>query len=699
MLSFRSGLKRISKGGLMKSKILSTLFPMLFVILCCIQQSQGAQTVRLVTADLAPYIGEELEDNGYVYELVTEAFKRVGYKVEIEFFPLARAKKLAEEGARDGLMPVYYDPALEGKLAFSNPFPGGRIGLLKKKSLNVDFKVDPTKDQIEALKQLKAYRFGFRRGAVNTKEFDNATFLKKSGVTTDSQNLLKLFLGRIDFAIIDKYTAAYLMVEKFPHMIGQIEFMEPPLGIRSFHLAFSRKVKGFERRLADFNRGLQEITNDKTLAFILYKYGFLEPKTSPVEKKIIRIGSVDNHDMVVMWRLSKEYEVKHPDIQLEWQFLDENILRRRLMESLAIGDAGRFSIMTIGAYEAPIWAERKWIVPLKGFPEGYDLQDIIKPLRDILSYNGELYALPFYAESAMTYYRKDLFQEAGIKMPAQPTYEDIEKAAAALNDPAKNVYGICLRGKPGWGENMAFLTLLVNTFGGHWFDENWYPTIDTPQWRQAITFYKNLLTKYGPPHASRNGFSENLDLFAEGKCGMWIDATVAAGKLYNPKESKVADRVGFAASPVIGTPNGSHWLWTWALAIPSSSDSYQEALDFITWATSKEYIKLVAKSEGWVSVPPGTRISTYENSSYKREAPFSGFVLAAIQNVAPKDATLKRTPYQEIQLVTIPEFAAIGDQVGKLMGKILDGKISIDKALKQSQELVYNQMENSGYIK
>ena len=243
----------------MKRVALSVLFPILLVIFFWFNPSQASQTVHLVTSDLAPYIGEELQDNGYVYELVSEAFKRVGYNVEIEYFPLARAKMLVEEGARDGLMPVYHDTALEKKLVFSNPFPGGRVGLLKRKALNAGFKVDPTTNQTEALKQLKSYRFGFRTGAVYTKEFDNAGFLKKTGVTTDSQNLMKLFLGRIDFAVIDKYTAAYLMIEKFPHMIGQLEFLEPPLGTMSFHLAISKKTKGFKKLLADFNRGLHEI--------------------------------------------------------------------------------------------------------------------------------------------------------------------------------------------------------------------------------------------------------------------------------------------------------------------------------------------------------------------------------------------------------------------------------------------------------
>lgn len=132
---------------------------------------------------------------------------------------------------------------------------------------------------------------------------------------------------------------------------------------------------------------------------------------------------------------------------------------------------------------------------------------------------------------------------------------------------------------------------------------------------------------------------------SSGKCAMWIDATVAAGMLYNKKQSQVADKIGFAAAPVQATPNGSHWLWSWALAIPKSSKQQDAAKKFITWATSKDYINLVAKDEGWASVPPGTRQSTYKNADYQQAAPFSAFVLKAIETADPSKPSAKPVPY------------------------------------------------------
>ena len=212
-------------------------------------------------------------------------------------------------------------------------------------------------------------------------------------------------------------------------------------------------------------------------------------------------------------------------------------------------------------------------------------------------------------------------------MPEQPTWQEVRGWAEQLHDPGNEVYGICLRGKPGWGENMAFVTTLVNTFGGQWFNNDWEPQLDSEPWQEAVTFYVDLLSNYGPPGASSNGFNENLALFSTGKCAMWIDATVAAGMLFNPAQSQVADKLGFAQAPVGKHPKGSNWLWSWALGIPATSDAKDAAKTFVAWATSKDYIEMVGESEGWVAVPPGTRTSTYERSEYQDAAPFAGFVL------------------------------------------------------------------------
>src|SRR5205823_692021 len=138
----------------------------------------------------------------------------------------------------------------------------------------------------------------------------------------------------------------------------------------------------------------------------------------------------------------------------------------------------------------------------KDIPASYDVDDVFKSLRDGLSQDGKLYALPFYGESSMLMYRKDLFDAKGLKMPAQPTYDDIQKFAEALTDKNAGIYGIALRGKPGWGENMAFVGTLVNTFGGSWFDMAWKPQIDSPEWKKAVGFYVDLMKNCGPPGAS-----------------------------------------------------------------------------------------------------------------------------------------------------------------------------------------------------
>ncbi|HWT97016.1 MAG TPA: sugar ABC transporter substrate-binding protein [Terriglobales bacterium] len=412
----------------------------------------------------------------------------------------------------------------------------------------------------------------------------------------------------------------------------------------------------------------------------------------------LTIATVNNGDMVVMQKLSSEFEKAHPDIKLKWVVLEENVLRQRVTTDIAT-KGGQFDVLTIGTYEVPIWAKQGWLASFDDTPADYDVSDILEPVRQGLSYDGKLYALPFYAESSMTYYRTDLFKQAGLTMPDKPTYDQVKEFADKLTDKSKEQYGICLRGKAGWGENMAYLSTLVNTFGGQWFDEKWNPKIDSPEWKKALTFYVDLMKKDGPPGASSNGFNENLALFANGHCAMWIDATVAAGMLYDKSKSKVADQVGFAQAPVADWPKGSNWLWSWSLGVPASSKNAAAAKQFIEWATSKDYINLVGQSQGWVAAPPGTRVSTYSNEEYKKAAPFADFVLEAIKTADPVHTTRDPKPYVGVQFAGIPEFQAIGTQVGQLVAAALTGQSTVDQTLKSAQSSTERVMKKAGYIK
>lgn len=411
----------------------------------------------------------------------------------------------------------------------------------------------------------------------------------------------------------------------------------------------------------------------------------------------LTIATVNNSDMIRMQKLSKTFESEHPDIKLNWVVLEENVLRQRLTTDIAT-QGGQFDVLTIGMYEAALWGSKGWLEPMKDLPANYALDDVFPSVREGLSVKGSLYALPFYAESSITYYRTDLFKAAGLTMPERPTWEEIAGFAEKLTQKDKEQYGICLRGKAGWGENMALVTTVANAYGARWFDEQWKPEFSGPEWKNALNFYVNTMKKSGPPGASSNGFNENLALFNSGKCAIWVDASVAGSFVTDKTQSKVADHVGFTFAPHQVTDKGSAWLYSWALAIPTSSKAKDAAKTFSAWATSKEYGELVAKTDGIANVPPGTRASTYSDA-YMSAAPFAKVTLESLKAADPSKPTLKPVPYIGIQLVTIPEFQAVGTQVGKLFSAALIGQTTVDQALTAAQQTTEREMKRAGYPK
>ena len=411
----------------------------------------------------------------------------------------------------------------------------------------------------------------------------------------------------------------------------------------------------------------------------------------------IVVATVNNGHMIEMQKQTKHFEAANPDIKVKWVTLEEGALRARVTTDIAT-KGGQFDVMTIGMYETPIWGKKGWLKELKTDAK-YDVDDLLPAMRNGLSVDGKLYAAPFYGESSMLMYRKDLADKAGVTIPNNPTWAQVKDLAAKIHNPKEGVYGICLRGKPGWGDNMAFLTTLVNTSGGQWFDMKWKPQLESKPWKDAITFYVDLLTKYGPPGSANNSFNEILALYNEGKCGMWIDATIAASFITDPKQSKVADKVAFAQAPTMVTPKGANWLWAWALAVPAGTKNAAAAQKFIEWSTSKEYINLIGKEVGWGNVPTGTRKSTYTNENFLKAAKFASAEKAAIDSANPNDSTLPKSPYVGVQFAAIPEFQAIGIAVGQQMSAALAGKTSIDKALKNSQVAAEREMKKGGYYK
>jgi len=385
--------------------------------------------------------------------------------------------------------------------------------------------------------------------------------------------------------------------------------------------------------------------------------------------------------------LTKSYfEKKYPGITVKFATYSEGDLRAAIEKNVST-HSNAFSVIMIGNYETPLFAKNGWLDNLSTqfIPKtpSYDAGDLLPPIAKSLSYKGGLYAVPFYGESSMLYYRKDLFANAGLTMPAHPTWAQVKGFAAKLNKPGQ-VAGVCLRGLAGWGDNMASLDTVVNTFGGQWFNMKWQPQLTSPAFVNATNFYVNLIRKYGESGAANDSFNQLLTLYGQGKCAMWYDATVAATSIaesYKP----IAAKTGYAFAPVNVTKS-SGWLWTWSLGIPKGVSNQSDAWKFVSWATSKSYYQLVAKKYGWKAVPPGTRTSLYSNPNYQKAAKaFAGITLASINSTDPLHPTVNPAPYTGIQFVDIPQFESLGVQVAQQIAGAIAGTESVSQALKTSQ--------------
>jgi sorbitol/mannitol transport system substrate-binding protein len=383
---------------------------------------------------------------------------------------------------------------------------------------------------------------------------------------------------------------------------------------------------------------------------------------------------------------TSSFEKQYPGITVKYATYTEGDLRAAIEKDVAT-HSNAFNVIMIGPYEAPLFAKAGWLTDLSttyiNSDPSYGASDLLPPIAKSLSYKGDLYAVPFYGESSMMFYNKTLFAAAGLTMPLHPTWAQIQTFAAKLNKPG-TTSGICLRGLAGWGDNMAALDTVVNTFGGQWFDMNWKPQLTSPAFEAATNFYVNLVRKYGEPGAASDSFNQLLTLYGQGKCAMWYDATVAATSIAGTYPQVFA-QTGYAFAPVNLTKS-SGWLWTWSLGIPQGTSNAGAAWKFVSWATSKQYDSLVAAKYGWAAVPPGTRTSLYSNPSYLAAAKaFAPITIASIDSVDPEHPTVNPVPYTGIQFVDIPQFESLGLQVAQQISGAIAGTESVSQALQTSQ--------------
>jgi polyol transport system substrate-binding protein len=408
----------------------------------------------------------------------------------------------------------------------------------------------------------------------------------------------------------------------------------------------------------------------------------------------INVAMVDNSYMKDIAKLTPELFTKKTDIKVNYTILDETTLRQVTTRDVAAGGR-QFDVVMIGPFEAPQFGRDGNLTDLTRFAtedKSYKFEDILPSVRNALSFEGKLYAAPFYGESSFVMYRKDVLKKAGVTMPAQPTWAEIADIARKVDSP--DMAGICLRGKPGWGELGASFTTVLNTFGGTWWSANedgsvGEAMVDQPEFKEALQFYVDLVNDAGEEDAANSSFNECLTQYLDGKVAMWYDATVAAGNL-EADDSAVKGKNGFAPAPVKDT-DASGWLWSWALALPVTSEKADLGWKYISFATGPQYLKQAGTRVpgGWSAIPPGTRKSTYEIPQYKKAA--TAFAAPTLDSIAaaPIDnpGTTPRPGVPGVQYVGIPEFQDVGNKCTEEFSAVIAGRSSIDSALENCQQI------------
>lgn len=410
--------------------------------------------------------------------------------------------------------------------------------------------------------------------------------------------------------------------------------------------------------------------------------------SSDGSKETINVLAINPAQMQNLQKLTKKYFTAKTGINVKYTLLPENDLRAKMNQEFA-SQAGQYDVASVSAYEVPIYSKNGWLAPLSDYVQkdkSFDQGDIFPNLTAALTgTDGKIYAEPFFGEGSFLMYRKDIFAKNGLAMPEKPTWQQVADLAAKT-DGTDGAKGICLRGMSGWGQNLAALNTVVNTFGGSWYDMKWNAQLTSPAFKKATQFYVDLIRKHGEPGAAQSGVLEILNNFVQGKCAMMYDASSLASTVEGDGSS-VKGKVGYVAAPHDTTQNAG-WLWTWAWGVEKASKHQDAAWKFISWASSKEYQKQVGEALGWSQVPGGSRQSLYDNPNYQKAAPWYQQEYNAVKDSAdPKNPGVAPRPYTGVQFIGIPEFADLGTKVSEEISSAIAGKESVDSALKTSQQL------------
>jgi len=343
-----------------------------------------------------------------------------------------------------------------------------------------------------------------------------------------------------------------------------------------------------------------------------------------------------------------------------------------LIDAAPIGDLYKkqvLSLSTAARYDV-MFMDEPWIAPLSEFllplterARGYDMTDFVPTALASGAFQGVQYALPVDPNMQLLVYRKDLFDQKGMKPPA--TWDEMLAAAKAFTDPAKEQYGIAVTAS---SDIQTCLYMLVSMWsqGAELVTAQGKGGVDTPAGRKGAEIFLELL-KYAPPNVRSYTFPDVNKAIQTGQVAMAIQWASGAKPMEDPTRSTVAGKLGYTLVPKAVRQTPMRGVWT--IGIAKNSSNQEAAWEFAKWLSSKEFGLAATKFPSASSAIHSPRVSVLQDPGTKAALPYVEALLASLR-VAKERPRLR-------------EFADIQEHFRVTTGKLTAGELTLDVALKE----------------
>jgi len=370
-----------------------------------------------------------------------------------------------------------------------------------------------------------------------------------------------------------------------------------------------------------------------------------------------------------MTELLPDFE-KQTGIKVNYMKLQETPLRAKLGLEVSAPSTEVDVVMTDFMFLNK-YAKASYLEPLDKYLEAsgtFNKDNYMKPFIEAVSYNNQIYGVPLYQDSNILVYRADLYKKYNLQVPK--TFAELEQNAKIIKENEPGMSGIVMRGQRGYGVNEWTWPTFLEGFGGSYLSPDGKSgNLNSPEAIKALTYYGDILKKYGPSGVANYSYVEVQNDLMQGKAGMFIDSATLAVRCEDPKVSTVAGKLGYAMVP--GDKTVAPGFYSWTLAVPKNSKNKEAAGKFIAWLTSPD----IAAKVGW-SAPNQALEKVYNIPAYPGTEP--------LINVMKESLKFANADYRP----RIPEADQVGTAVSVAISSVLDGSKSPANALKEANDSV-----------